>query len=90
MDLLLKYVPSELRGKVGYQVVTSGDNSNITSEYGSRVTIIGDNVTFTLGGGGSKVFTNSSVFVEGIDFKANEEVVVRDGKIIKGMFHRKI
>jgi len=30
------------------------------------------------------VITRNFVFIEGIDFKAGEEVIVRDGKIIKG------
>ncbi|TXG81878.1 MAG: hypothetical protein E6R13_05655 [Spirochaetes bacterium] len=31
MDLLMKYVPSELKSKVNYQVVFSGDDLVITS-----------------------------------------------------------
>jgi len=63
--------------------IISGSGSTITSGDGSTVIIKGDYVTFTLGKD-SRVMTRSSIFIEGIDFKANEEVVIKDGKIIKG------
>lgn len=66
-----------------YSTIISGVGSNITSGSYSKIIINGDNVTF-ISGEGTRVVTESSIFVEGIDFKANEEVIIEDGKIIKG------
>ncbi|TXG81873.1 MAG: hypothetical protein E6R13_05630 [Spirochaetes bacterium] len=62
--------------------ITSGDESIIISRNYSTVIIRGNNVTFILGKK-SRVITESSIFIEGIDFKADEKVIVKYGKIIK-------
>lgn len=37
MDLLMKYIPSELKGKVNYQVIFSGDESVVVCGDWSRI-----------------------------------------------------
>lgn len=55
---------------------------DVNSSGCSTVTVIGNNVTFTLGKG-SRVMTTNSIFIEGIDFYSNEKVIIKDGKIFK-------